>query len=210
MIYEPVEVVIDKLVKTFRLKDWQYDLEELVEDIADALKHIGAQKIYAEVQTEITVNGYMAKLPIGLQNIIGLNPTGLKYRESGSFLEIQVADGTKLQLQYQGMPLDVRGYPLVPDNVAVREAIMWYLVKVLCLQREITVVSFEFADREWDWRCGSARADLNALSVQQVQQAYQNFVRLNPLKDQHSKNYEDITMPNNLDREKNLKRLSNP
>jgi hypothetical protein len=210
MIYEAVEVVIDKLVNTFRLKDWQYDIEECVEDIAEALKLIGAAKIYAEIQTNITVNGYMAKLPHGLQHIIGLNPTGQYYRESGSFLEIQVPDGTVIQLQYQGMPLDTRGYVLVPDSAPVREAIMWYLVKILILRREISHISFEMADREWDWRCGSARADLNALSVQQTSQVANNFTRLNPLKDQHLKNYADINQPNTLNRNKSLDRFDVP
>jgi len=204
MIYEPVEVVIDKLVRTFRLKDWQYDIEELVEDIADAIKHIGAAKVYAEKTATLTFNGYMAKLPKDLQNIKGLNPSGQRYRESGSFLECQVPDGTELQLEYQAMPLDTRGYPLVPDSAAVREAIMWYMVKILVLQKEITSVNFQYAEQEWQWRCGSARGDLNALSVQDVSRAYNDFTRLNPIKDQHLKNYVDVGKPNTFDRGKNL------
>ena len=207
MIYEPVEVVIDKLVRTFKLKDWQYDIEEFVEDIADALKHIGAAKIYADKMVELTVNSNVVKLPKDLQNIKSIKPDGLPYRESGSFLEVGLPDGAKVYLTYQAMPMDARGYILVPDSAAVREAVMWYLVRILALRKEIITVSFEFADREWDWRCGSARADLNALSVQDVSNAYNNFVRLNPAKDQHLKGYVDMNNPSTLDRDKNRNRF---
>jgi len=63
MNYDPVEVVIDQLIRTFRLREWQYDIEECVEDIAEALKFIGAQKIYVDDRALITVNGMLAPLP---------------------------------------------------------------------------------------------------------------------------------------------------
>tara|TARA_R110000772_G_scaffold27361_12_gene69652 strand:- start:266 stop:889 length:624 start_codon:yes stop_codon:yes gene_type:complete len=203
MLYDPVEVVIDKTISTFRLKDWQYDIEDLVEEIAEALKLIGAAKIYEDRVAKLIVNSYVAKLPYGLQHIKGLIPTGIPYTESGSFIEVNEPDGTEIYLEYQGMPLDTRGYVLVPDSVEVREALMWYIVKIKCLQKEITVVSFEYADREWDWRCGSARASLNAMSVQDMSKIHANFTKLNPAKDQHLKNYTSIGLRNTLDREKN-------
>jgi len=64
MNYDTVEVVIDRLLRTFKLQEWQYDVDALVEDIAEALKLIGAQKIFAEVTVELPVVSKLVKLPL--------------------------------------------------------------------------------------------------------------------------------------------------
>jgi hypothetical protein len=204
MNYDPVEVVIDQLIRNFRLREWQYDIEECVEDIAEAIKFIGAAKVYSEKTATLTVNQYLAPLPKDLQNIKHLLPVSMPYREVGPFIQVDVADGTEVTLLYQAMPMDSRGYILVPDSAPVRAAIMWYLVKVLILQQEIKHIGLDFADREWHWRCKSARGYLNAMSLQDVNKAYNDFVRLNPLKDVHLKQYLELGKPNTLDRTRNL------
>jgi len=206
MIYEVVEVVIDKLIRTFKLKEWQYDIEECVEDLADALKLICAAKVFEDKVELLTFNSMVAPLPKDLQHIkevLDSKGGSAPYTESGSFIQGNYADGTQLALSYQAMPVDARGYILVPDNAAVREALMWYMVKVLILQREITHITLAFADQEWHWRCGSARAELNVWNVQQASNTYNDFVRLNPLKDQHTKGYQEVGKLNTLDRVRN-------
>lgn len=206
MNFDHVEVVIDKLVRTFKLREWVYDIEDIVEDVAEALKLIGAAKLYAEKVQSIEVNGKIAKIPRDCENIMSLIPVSQYYRESGSYIEVDVPDGTKITMKYQAMPTDERGYPVVPDNAAVREAIMWYLVKILILQKEIASIPYNVAESEWNWRCGSARGELNALNLQQANRMYNDFVRLNPLKDVHDNNYEAIGRGNTLDRTKNFSR----
>lgn len=204
MNYDVVEVVIDRLISTFKLRDWQYDLEDYVEEIAEGLKLIGAAKIYAEKSVLLEFNGYVAKLPRDCQHLKGPSPSGPRYRESGNFVEMQVADGTKVLFNYQAMPVDTRGYPLVPDAVEVRQALVWWLARTLTLQGELTRISFSVADKEWDWRCGSARASLNVWSVADAAAAYNNFVRLNPLKMQHENDYIGVGKPNSTHRSRHL------
>jgi len=148
----------------------------------------------------VVVNSMIAKIPRDCQNIKYVDAPNQPYRESGNFIEIDKPDGTIVNIVYQGLPVDTRGYPLVPDDASVREAIMWYLVKVLTLQREIKHIDFKTAESEWQWRCGSARAALNGLNLQQVNAMYQNFVRLNPVKDAHQNNYVTVGM-NTLNRD---------
>jgi len=100
------------------------------------------------------------------------------------------------------MPLDPRGYPLMPDHPSVRAAIMWYLAKVLVLQGEIKHIGLDYADKEWHWRVRSARAYLNTLSIADTNKIYNDFVRLNPLKDVHLKDYLELGKPNTLNRER--------
>lgn len=202
MNFDTVEVVIDRMVSTFGLREWQEDMDVFIEDIAEALKLIGAAKLFAEDVAVLTFNQRVARLPLNCENIMGLVPTGQYYRESGSYIEMDVADGTEVSLQYQAMPIDTRGWPLVPDSAAVRQALMWFMVRNLTLRGGVKSITYQMAESEWQWRCKSARADLNAMSVQQTNQVYQNFVRLNPLKNQHQLNYAGIGKGNTLDREK--------
>jgi hypothetical protein len=204
MNYDVVEVVIDKLVRTFRLRDWQYDIEDIAEDIAEALKLIGAAKNYEPVTKTYLVTNRMIKLPIEAEHIMQVSPP-VPYREQGRFIVIDLADNSPVTVTYQTLPTDERGFPIVPDNAAVREAIMWYLVKILTLQGEIKRIPFDAAEQEWQWRCGSARGELNVMGVQQWSQVANDFTRLNPLKDQHLKEYKEVGKPNTLDRGKSEK-----
>lgn len=202
MNYDPIEVVIDKTIRTFRLKEWAYDIEDMAEDIAEALKLIGANKVYGTRTVVKALNAKVVKLPLDCEFIKEVQPKSKYYKEEGTYLILDLPDGTPITITYQALPLDARGFPLVPDNAAVREAIMWYLTKILTLQGVITKIPFQMAEQEWQWRCGSARADLNVPDLQAVERMYQDFVRLNPLKDQWMKNFVGLGKQNTLDREK--------
>lgn len=203
MTYDVVEVVIDKLVRRFRLRDWMYDIEDLVEDIAEALKFIGAAKVYEDKVELITFTGMAAPVPSDCLHIKYLSTPNYPYKESGSFVEADVSDGTELALYYQSMPVDARGYPLVPDVVEVREAIMWFLARNLAMGGVIRTVNYQIAEQEWQWRCSSARATLNVPSLNTWAKVANNFNRLNPLKDQHEKNYAELGKSNTLNRDRN-------
>lgn len=203
MNFDVVEVVIDKTIRTFNLREWQYDIEVCAEDIAEAIKLIGAAKLYEDKVKAIVINSKVGRLPLDCEHIKSLIPASKYYQESGSFIQVDVPDGTQVMLSYQALPTDSRGYPLVPDNAAIREAIMWYLIKILILRGEMKRISFQQAESEWQWRCGSARAELNVLNLHQANRVYNDFVRLNPLKDVHEKDYTELGKPNTTDRTKN-------
>ena len=202
MNYDPVEVVIETTIRTFGLREWAWDVEDFVEDIAEALKLIGAAKVFENCQAEVTINSMMGKIPAGCQHIKHLVPINFPFKEEGGFIVVDVPDGTVATLVFQGMPVDERGYPVVPDNAAVRQAIMWWLARILVLQGVITKVTFNQCEAEWQWRCGSARADLNVMNLNDWNKVSNNYLRLNPLKDQHRKNYAELGKDNTFDREK--------
>ena len=197
MNFDVIEVVVDKLVRTFRLKEWEYNLEDFVEDLADALKLIGAAKLFSERTCELTVYDNTVRLPGDLQHIKTFNPN-IPYTQVGQFININLSDDSIVTVTYQAMPIDNRGYILVPDNAAVREALMWYMVKNLILGGIIKSVGFEYAEAEWQWRCGSARAELSVMGIQAWDKVEKDFTRL----DLSSRNI-NPNINYLLDREKN-------
>lgn len=197
MNYTTIETVADRLISTFKLKEWEYDLEDIVEDVAEALKLIGAEKVFAVRTCGVKVKHKTAKLPSDMENIMRVLPD-MYYQFSGGFIVIDVPDDTEVIIEYQAMPADDRGYPLVPDNAAVREALVWYLAKNLILGGVIKTVGLGYADQEWHWRCGSARAELNVMSIKSWETVAHNFTKLNTNSSSSNPNIRFI-----LDREKN-------
>lgn len=200
MNYVIVETVVDGLIRKFRLKEWQYDLEELAESIAKALRLIGAAKMYEEKTVPLVFAEQAARLPTDCIHVKYVYPQGTPYKESGSFITMNVADGAEAFLVYQAMPIDTRGYPLVPDSPEVEEALIWFIVRDLTLQGEVKTVNYQMAEQEWQWRCGSARATLSVLSTQEWAGVAHDYYRLNPRKDVHEKGYTEIGTPNTLKR----------
>jgi hypothetical protein len=179
MNFEIPEIVISKLISTFGIKEHQYDFDVLVEDIAEGLKLIGAAKLFAIRHCDITVENKTFRMPRDLESVRSIYPD-IPYQQIGEFIQVDVQDGQVVQLEYQAMPVDERGYVLVPDNVVVREAIMWYLAKILILRGEIKTVGYGFAEQEWQWRCGSAQATMNVMGISAWAKVQRDFVSLNP------------------------------
>ena len=197
MNFDPLEIVLDLVIRRLRLKEWQYDVEDWAEDIGEGLRHIGAVKVYEQKIAELEVNNYSARIPKDCINIMHLDPMNKPYIESGSFIQTDDPDGTIIKLVYQAMPVDVRGYPLVPDSTAVREALMWYCIKWMALRGEVKNVSFASADQEWQWSCGSAQAELNIMSLIRWNGVANDYTRLNPIKDAFANNLTEVGKDNN-------------
>ena len=202
MNFDPIETVIDLTVSTFGLKDWNWEVEDFVEQIAEGLKLIGAAKIFEDCIHVGIAQSNMVAIPRGVQNIKHIDPISRNYKESAGFIVVDAEDGEEITIHYQGMPLDARGYPVVPDNAPTRQALMWWLARTLILQGHLKSVDFRTAEAEWQWRCGSARADLSVMNLSQWAGFTNDFLRLNPVKDQHAKRYVELGKPNTLDRGK--------
>lgn len=178
MNFESIEVVVDRLISTFKLKEWEHELEDFVEDAAEAMKLIGAAKVFAVRTCASKVENNTARLPKDLEHVKSIVPD-IPYSSSGGFLTLNLPDGAEVEITYQAMPVDERGYPLIPDNAAVRQAVMWFLAKNLVLGGVIKTVNFGYAEQEWQWRCRSARAELNVMNINAWHKVQQDFVSLN-------------------------------
>ena len=71
-----------------------------------------------------------------------------------------------LKIQYLAMPTDDEGFPYVPDNDSYKEAFFWKIARQLSIRGQLPnkELSFEQCDAQWQWYCGQARAEANALT----------------------------------------------
>lgn len=78
-------------------------------------------------------------------------------------------EGT-LTCQYLAMPVDEEGFPYIPDNESYKEAFFWYVANRLAIRGQLKnrELSIQYCDAQWQWYCGQARAEGNALTHSQL------------------------------------------
>lgn len=78
-------------------------------------------------------------------------------------------EGT-ITLQYLAMPIDEEGFPYIPDNESYKEAFFWYVANRLAIRGQLKnkELSIGYCDAQWQWYCGQARAEGNALTHAQL------------------------------------------
>lgn len=86
-----------------------------------------------------------------------------------------------VRLQYLAFPVDDCGYPEVPDNVVVKQAIEWYILRQMILGGyDHKFIDWQTADYNWKKYCVSAQNDLAFPSTDKMDSFIERWVRLIP------------------------------
>jgi hypothetical protein len=73
-----------------------------------------------------------------------------------------------IQVRYLAMPIDENGYPMIPDDVAFMEALMWR-VKAKLAMRKNNYDEFEACNFYWNKYCMQARGSANFPDLETMQ-----------------------------------------
>jgi len=95
-------------------------------------------------------------------------------------------DGT-VKLHYTAYPTDEDGYPKVPDNIYVKQALEWYIIRQMMMGGYVhPVFNWEVADQKWGHYCVAAQNDLAFPSIDKMETMKNMFVRMVPNLNRHS------------------------
>ena len=88
-----------------------------------------------------------------------------------------------LSLQYLAMPVDERGFPMVPDDVSFRDALFWKVAMQLCMRNPTllanpTLQKFDYCQAMWYRYCGQARANANMPDLEGMIRIKNNWLRM--------------------------------
>ena len=101
-----------------------------------------------------------------------------------------------ISLRYLAMPVDEQGYPLIPDDVAFREALMWRCAEKMAMRgyqfKNTQLNDFEVGKFYWNKYCMQARGNANAPDPEMMQRLANIWGTLAP---NYKEYYEDF---NNL------------
>lgn len=181
----PIEETIAKIVDDLNIGDKDIPLESIAEWILSGLKRIGAYDQFESKRERVKITDYVGLLPADFYRV---DATKLYEPHKVGHNTITVGFKTgSLELDYLAMPIDEKGYPLVPEEEAYQEALLWLVASKLALRDELTnkQITFEYADTRWRRWMLSARAEANMGDMQFLQKRVNDSRRLkyslNPL-----------------------------
>jgi len=194
-ILKGVWVVDDAPLKNnWRDEEFSYDLSQ-VEDLqkykierSDEQLHEGIGDSSTDLQEgggyndndEITTT-FQQLQGTGSGDPVDTNDVGYNSKENyhlnGNQLKTSFNSGLVL-VAYKGLPLDEDGYPLVPDDVAFKEALFWYIAKKLALTGKNLVVDHETAEQKWLKRCTQARNRAKFPDLDEYEKFLQSWTKM--------------------------------
>lgn len=88
-----------------------------------------------------------------------------------------------LEVKYLAIPIDERGFPLIPDNQSFRDALFWRCAYFLSmgspeLLKNPQMRDIEFTESRWHFYCAQARASANYPNIQMIERMKNNYMRL--------------------------------
>ena len=107
------------------------------------------------------------------------------YEHRGSFLHFKFEKGSG-RIYYYGMPLDECGYPLVPDDALVSNALAWYILMKWLGQGNIHPVhKYESAEQKWFRDYPRAQNSVKRITPEKMAKVARNWVQLLPRINRH-------------------------
>ena len=205
-----IETVLSRY-RTYISQDVDGFLGNAAEQIGEALDAIGILSAMKDVDDDLTVqNGrvaipcdlYLIKsvahdgnwLPYGSQtfnydlhctNCVNADVAGdnlpYSYIVNPNWIQTNVPDGDVICVSYKGFAVDEEGFPEVPDNVAVKQALFWYLTMMLTLGGfKHPEINFDKAEQRWIKYCGQAQSDLAWMDKPQRESFRRAWTKLIP------------------------------
>jgi hypothetical protein len=195
-----VKSIIYKTVRDLGIGDREIPWQDFIEYCAEALQQIDGYTQYIErLGVEIEIEDNIAKLPLDFYSAIA-NPH-LVYKIQGDSIVTEKANGV-ICFNYLAFPLDEEGFPLVPDNVAYDEALMWKIATKLAMRGDLvsTAMDLRYCEAKWNFYCKQARSVSNMLSADDTERFAQNRLRFKP--DSRQYNVEFWRVKNPIDRKR--------
>jgi len=92
-----------------------------------------------------------------------------------------------IKLHYTAYPLDGDGFPMVPDNIYVKQALEWYIIRQMMMGGYMhPIFDWGVADQKWGHYCVAAGNDLAFPSIDKMESMKNMFVRMAPNMNAHA------------------------
>ena len=92
-----------------------------------------------------------------------------------------------IKLHYTAYPTDADGFPMVPDNIYVKQALEWYIIRQMMMGGYVhPVFNWQVADQKWGHYCVAAGNDLMFPSIDKMESMKNMFTRLVPNMNAHA------------------------
>lgn len=196
-----IDYVIRKVSRDLGLGDRDIPWEDMIEWIGHGLQHIGAHAQFEKKCVMLTVENYRAVLP---DDFYRVNQDEFFTHHKILHDCIVFLDETieEIELKYLALPIDERGFPLVPDNPSYMDALFWKCASQLAMRGELRnkELTFMMCDQKWKYYCGQARAEVTMVDLIELSQLSNQRLKLLPDYNQYFRNFSTLGHKQILDR----------
>lgn len=121
--------------------------------------------------------------------------TSRDYNIVGNIITTSFKTGT-LFIQYQGIPLDEDGFPMIPDNINYLDALMWKCAYQLSIKgytfKSTQLNNFQYVESKWNRYCIQARANMNMPDADTLERLKNIMIRFKPDLNQYYNNFDTL------------------
>lgn len=122
------------------------------------------------------------------------------YFVNNGYIVTSFEDGD-IKLHYTAYATDSDGFPMVPDNIYVKQALEWYIIRQMMMGGYMhPVFNWQVADQKWGHYCVAAGNDLAYPSIDKMETLKNSFVRMIPNMNRHSDFFQGMETQANLNR----------
>ena len=164
------------------------DLVNLAMDLYDLTYLAALEKINNESNIRSLLETLVKKESITSGNSSS-DTSDLIYVVVNNYLKTNVKSGYLL-MAYQAIPVDIDGYPLIPDDQSFLEAIYWYIAMKLLYPMwrdgRVRDAIYYDAKRSWNYYCKQAYGNAMMPNQDQLESIKNSWLRLIPEINNHS------------------------
>lgn len=114
------------------------------------------------------------------------------YQVNGNIVHFSFAEG-KIIMYYECLPTDENGFPKIPKDSMITQALSWYIIRQLCLRgMQHPVVNFQMADARWEEYYPRAQNRSKKMTPEDRALFHKNWVSLIPTLHRRESYYTDI------------------
>ena len=161
-------------------------------------KNIGTEVVYREATDtfhmsaikEKRVDEYFLekqKKPIAHQL------TEYTYKIQGNAI-ITSSDDCTIEIAYKAIPVDVYGYPMIPDNPSFTRALKAFITKEFvtnnCYSGDIDPKLLAIAQQDYAWAVGDCETEFNRLSIDEAESFYNMWSQMIVKDNEHARHFE--------------------
>ena len=178
----------------------------------EAIKLLGVPLAYIRKTKEINIMSHKAELPCDIINIKGIkhlecdigvrhstdtfnevpneqsfyhkgdnNEQEFTYYVENGVITTSFEEGN-VHISYESLPVDENGFPLIPDNIKVREGIYYYILhqhlEPIWLSGKITDKAFNYIEQKRHFYMGAAQSSMQLRNMDHAQAMANSVNRL--------------------------------
>lgn len=153
-------------------------------------------KINSEPATRSLLNAMITDVGRGSSISEVVDTTGdYTYLIRPNYIKTNIETGF-IMLSYQAVPVDIDGYPLIPDDQSFSEAIYWYITMKLLYPKwqngSIRDAIYYDARRSWNFYCKQAYGNALMPNKDQLESIKNTWLRLIPEINEHATGFSTL------------------